>query len=456
MLEFDSIGDVFWFRWGDGLILSLDQLSDGTVLTNVDELSGNQSLHVVVGPEPSGIPTLGTAIYDFAGGTQSTSVSGATIGEGVTAGFVGIDFLSSSGFLQMNVLHDSIDYLISGNLGLVASENALFDNEFGGVGVIASTNVAGSACNPDCIVELDGGFVGESFEFQSELFPKYLGFEYDIAETDEITGVAAFKLDDTTLSIVTPEQLLLQQTLTGVAVAELSPLIQIADLLVTGDPVTSISGLGQISFAPTAAGYSLTNDSAQTFETFNDGTLFVTRWSNGQVTDVFSGSPTVRNLNGDQGAHIVLTDPTLTIPTSGTATYDFIPGSATLTTHDSGSDTADGGITSGNIQLDFLLALAFPNFNLEHDGEAFNVQQPSGISFANLPGSATDHMGFYGFATATSPVICSSPCSAELGATFGGNMDPGIGNVPSHIGLVYRVFTGDPFTGAGGFGYSGP
>lgn len=445
VLEFTTFNEIFWFRWGDGNFLSFNT-DLGFFETVLDEFTGHQSLHVIAGPEPASVPSVGSAYYDFVGGTQSTSVSGATTGLGVTSGFLSVSFNSGQGFLDMDVTHNNIDYFISGNLLVNPSENEIFDQFFN---VFASTSAAGSACNPDCPVQVDGGFAGPEFEFDLELFPKYIGLQYDIEETDVILGVAAFKLDDSSI------QTLLNSTLTGISIRPGVSPIQMAEVTVSGNPVVNVSSnLSRIGFAPTGASFSLNNDSATAFETFNDGTLFISRWSGGNVTDIFGGSPTVNSLNSDQGVHIVLGLPTSPVPTTGTATYQFIPGSATLTTHVSGSDTPDGGINSGSIQIDFLSALAFPNFTLEHDGDIFTVTQPSGLPFQSLTSGASTQRGFFGFATASSAVICSSPCGVELGGTFAGNTSSPIGNIPAELGVVYQVFTGDPFTGAGGFGLS--
>lgn len=183
-------------------------------------------------------------------------------------------------------------------------------------------------------------------------------------------------------------------------------------------------------------------------EPTNDGTLFITRWSNGNVNDSIAGPFA---LNSDQGIHFALG-----VPTTSTATYNFITGSATRTTHVDGSDLADGGITGGSIQLDFGAELAFPGFTVFHDIETFTLSASGGLPFKTLVGSTTTQGGFFGIGDANSPSICISTCSAQIEASFAGDKSASIGNVPAEPGVVYRIFTASPFTGAGGFAHTGP
>ncbi|MCZ6525351.1 MAG: hypothetical protein O6928_02135, partial [Gammaproteobacteria bacterium] len=368
----------------------------------------------------------------------------------------------ANGSINMFVNHAGIDYLVSGSLNILANENAIFDQFFN---VIASTSAAGSACNPDCLTEIDGAFFGPGIDTNNT--PQYIGLGYDIEETDLITGVAGF--ETITGLIQTPQQQLLTTTLTGVSIpGTLLFINQIADASLTGDPPTSIASLLQADFTGGASPDILTLVTAQNFDTFNDGTLFITRWSGGDITDVFNnGTPNTFTLTADKGVHLVLGIPTTSIPTQavgGTATYNFIVGSATKTTHLAGVSNP-GGITGGTIELNFFLAEAFPSIDILHDGETFNLTGPSAgyvaIPFQTLVGSATTQSGYFGSGEASSPSFCSSPCSASIGAVFAGDSSAGsaagIGNIPAEIGVVFRINTNiipDPFstfTGAGGF-----
>ncbi|MBT7950607.1 MAG: FecR domain-containing protein, partial [Gammaproteobacteria bacterium] len=180
--EFTSVDGLGFGRWADGLVLSV--FEDGEV--GVDELVDNQSIHFVFGPEPGPLTTSGTATYGFLGGTQSTSVSGATIGDGVTKGFLGVDFGTAKGFIHMDISHSGTQYLVDGELNIGAADQTFTDFD------VQAFAAGSAACVNGCNTFIDGTF------FAPELagFPKFAGLEYDIQDTDVVTGVAAFKLND--------------------------------------------------------------------------------------------------------------------------------------------------------------------------------------------------------------------------------------------------------------------
>ncbi|MFQ5659947.1 MAG: FecR domain-containing protein [Gammaproteobacteria bacterium] len=464
LAEFTVTGGLSTGRWANGRFLSLEPPGPGVSNpAEVDVLTGFQSLHFVFGQEPPPLPTLGTASYNLINSTNSTSVDGATIGQGATGGFIAVNFGMSTGFINMDVTHNSVNYLVSGNLTIQANNNSIFDQFFN---VIASTTNGNSACNPDCLTEIDGAFIGPGIGTNNT--PQYLGLEYDISERNdtatgatigpgaEITGVAGFETNPSLIQVLTPQQQLLATTITGVSIPGTLPFInQLADVVLTGDPPTSVASLVQANFAPSALPDILTRVTAQNFDTFNDGTLFITRWSGGTITDVFNnGAPNTFALTADQGVHFAFGIPTTSVPSSGQGTYNFINGSATQSTHLSGPNNPGDGITGGTIQLDFLSAVALPTINVLHDGDNFVLTDPSGLPFQTLAGSTTTQTGFFGTGIAASPIICSSPCNVDIGATFAGDSSSTIGNVPAEIGVVFKVFTTDPFTGAGGFGLS--
>ncbi|MEX2523741.1 MAG: FecR family protein, partial [Gammaproteobacteria bacterium] len=190
----DGLG---WGRWSGGNFLVVDALGE----TELIELVDHQSLHFIFGPEPPEIPTQGGAIYDFIGGTQSTSASGATIGEGVTEGFLFADFGASAGGIEMTVSHDSNDYHVAGFLAMDTEENSIFDQD----SVFATTGLDGSDCNPSCPTFIEGGFAGPD---NGDGTPTHVGIEYDIQEEDIIMGVAGFGLAGGDATQVKDDQIL--------------------------------------------------------------------------------------------------------------------------------------------------------------------------------------------------------------------------------------------------------
>ena len=176
-------------RWSNGHILSVDKdLATGEFKeTNVDVLTGNQSLHFIFGEEPGPITSTGSALYQFTVGTNSTSISGDTIGDGATNGFISVTFSTSDAFLQLDVEHAGSQYMINGNLMIDGA--SLQDTN-----VFATTSTNGSACNPVCPTFVDGGFAGPDAPSMPGM-PNNIGIEYDIQDTDVITGVAGFSYE---------------------------------------------------------------------------------------------------------------------------------------------------------------------------------------------------------------------------------------------------------------------
>lgn len=175
---------IGWGRWANGQVL----ITDDTGHTSIKNLAGNQSVHFVFGPEPPVIPTMGTATYGFLGGTHSTSVSGATIGNGVVDGFIGVDFTNALANLYMDVSHAGNLYGVSGNLNMDAAANHITDIPQQ-VTAYLSPGTIGGPCNNGCATRIDGSFVGPT---DSNGNPANIGIAYSIETHDPITGAAAF------------------------------------------------------------------------------------------------------------------------------------------------------------------------------------------------------------------------------------------------------------------------
>ena len=191
-----NTGRVLPGRWyclgplgGDGgnvLVVDVDIVagsSGGNKTVEKLTFAGNQSLAFVTGDAPATPLQGATGTYQFIGGTQSTTASGATIGQGVTSGELIFDFGSLLGTVAMTVNH-LIDYNVTGFLEIDDTNPRLFFD----TDVTAITT--GGNCDTGCTTFIDGGFAGAL----SGASPAHAGLEYDIADpVDGILGVAAFE-----------------------------------------------------------------------------------------------------------------------------------------------------------------------------------------------------------------------------------------------------------------------
>jgi len=151
----------------------------------VDTLTAYQSLHFIYGDTPATPATGATGTYNFIGGTQSTTVSGATIGMGVTSGQLTFDFDALTGTVAMTVNHLT-DYNVAGGLVIDNINPGVFFDQ----NVTATT--MGGNCDNGCATFIDGGFAG-ALSGGAQASPAFAGLEYDIMDpVDGIMGVAAF------------------------------------------------------------------------------------------------------------------------------------------------------------------------------------------------------------------------------------------------------------------------
>ena len=177
---------IAWGRWADGNVLIMDE----TGHTEVQQLTDNQSIHFIFGPEPPLIPNTGYASYGFLGGTHSTSASGATLGDGVLDGGIYVYFSDASAFLGMDVGHNGGVYSVYGTLQIDAADNHITGMP-GQVSAYMYDNPArfNTICGDGCSAYLEGGFAGP---MDTQGNPANIGIAYGIGERDPITGVAAF------------------------------------------------------------------------------------------------------------------------------------------------------------------------------------------------------------------------------------------------------------------------
>ncbi len=161
LAEYFPGNGIAWGRWaGDGgniLVVDVDIVAGSPgVNKTVEKLTftGKQSLAFVTGDAPATPLQGATGTYQFIGGTQSTTASGATIGQGVTSGELIFDFGSTPiGTVAMTVNHLT-DYNVTGFLEIDDTNPRLFfDTD-------ATAITTGGNCDTGCTTFIDGGFAG--------------------------------------------------------------------------------------------------------------------------------------------------------------------------------------------------------------------------------------------------------------------------------------------------------
>lgn len=494
--EFTPIADLGLGRWADGRVLSID--ADTTDQVVIDDLTANQSVHFIFGPEPATIPTLGSAVYDFVGGTQSTSASGATIGNGVIRGGLFVDFNTSFAALGIDVDHAGILYSVGGPLTVDTANNGFFDilGLEPDSSIKAVTTAANSACNPSCPTFIEGLF----FSPDVNGFPKFAGLEYDIQETDVVSGVAAFELfGSSTASSTATSGLVLQVVTPDTDPGSLNEADEAGLFGVTlfsnagGDPISflgteevndgmggtdvfirfatidlngmlnsnapaQVAGiLGALGVADPADIASFRQNPATVAEFTTIGDIGFGRWANGRVltTEVqvsTAGGVTtttplrseVRELNNNQSLHFAFGPEPEQIPTSGSGTYSFLGG--TKSTSVSGA-TIGNGIQGGSINVNFGTSNASIGMSVDHAGTNYSVSGNLTIDTARndifeTPNSVT--------AMTTAPSACNPSCNTFIDGGFAGPLNAS--NQPKHIGIEYDIQETDAITGVGVFG----
>ena len=188
--DFIESNGLTWWRWTNGLLLGLDVLENGDINVEVDEFTGNQSHHIIVGPPPTFMPTTGTATYTFVGSTDSSTESGAgPTGNGVTSGMLQAFFGTAIPFVSVNL---NVDHGGAYNVnGSVDIDGHYFSTVIGGSMVTATgSGTAGTACTVGCPVDMSGFFSGTN---TSTTAPPAAGISFVIQETDPIIGAAGFE-----------------------------------------------------------------------------------------------------------------------------------------------------------------------------------------------------------------------------------------------------------------------
>ena len=468
-----------WGRWANGHVLTIYYDSGSETTSQVHDLSGNQSVHFIYGPEPPAmLPITGTASYDFLGGTQSTSLGGSTIGQGVTDGSISFNFTTSFGSLDMDINHNNTQYVVAATL------YASTPDIIAGAGD-ATTAASTSYCVEGCGFSLVGSFAGTTTEGP----PQFLNFGYTVDEADPFIGVASFKFDSIALatSTVIPIDGLLtiepDFTLPGnfdagrhiQGTGFLNSSNEFIGALVT-DAYDNTRGAGTINLDAVLGGddasavaevQSLYNgapgaSSAATAVATNPATVAEFsydstngigwgRWANGEYLSFGdSGDPAeARSFSGNQSLHFIFgQDPPDMSALTSTATYSFLGG--TSSTSASGSGALGNGVTSGTIQVNFALSDANINMVVNH-GVNYNV---SGSLYVDTAANEL-YDAVPGDVTASSSSPTCSVCNVTINGGFAG---PAVtGGEPKYTGIDYAIQdSADTIMGVAGFQYSGP
>ena len=169
-----------WGRWTQGNLLDVEATAT-EFRAGVTALSGHQSRHWILGPRPERLPISGVARYGLAGGTSSTTLTGDTIGAGLTAGEVVVDFHSLAVSTSLAVSH--------GGAVEVSTSGSLFP---GGLGFATVGSAAGGACGAGCDARVNGVLTNAG----GGPVPDGLGAAYSLAPAtgDTIHGVGGFGL----------------------------------------------------------------------------------------------------------------------------------------------------------------------------------------------------------------------------------------------------------------------
>jgi len=474
----DATLGVGWGRWANGHVLTLYYDSESASYSQLYDLTNNQSVHFIYGPEPPAtLPTIGMASYDFFGGTHSTSLSGATIGNGVTSGTISFDFATSFGTLDMDVNHNSMQYAVNADL-------YAYDINFVYGGGDAYTSASTSYCVDGCGVYIIGSFAGDTSGN-----PQFINFHYQVDEADPFIGVASFKFgslvvpssivsfydgiigvsaDDPTLptdvgpdsggntvsAFYNASNQIIGVMLTSSDITPRRELYTInLDAMLGGNDATAVAEVQSLynnaSNASSAASAVAANP-ASVGEFFYDAAKGVGwgRWTNGNVLEIQGTSAAAVNLSGTQSLHFMFADVTTDISGfSSTATYNFLGGTQATSTN--GADPAGSGVTSGSILVNFGLSDADITMTVNH-GIDYSV---SGILYAD-PIDSSIYDAVHGDVTASSSSSTCNPCDVYINGGFAGLASGGV--APQFVGIKYEIQEPNIVMGVAGFEYSGP
>ena len=187
-----SDGIIFMNRWTNG---TTSGTADGVGFTF--PLVDNQSIHNIFAGSAVPVPVTGSASYGFLASTDSTTSSGIGIGNGITSGTIGVDFLNATVGLNMNINHVATNYTVSGAAAIQNFTIGSFSADVFGSGP-GTFNTVGGGCGSGCGTNVAGFFAGgETTAIGST--PNRIGLQYAFFEPvlnggDGVGGAGAFTL----------------------------------------------------------------------------------------------------------------------------------------------------------------------------------------------------------------------------------------------------------------------
>lgn len=170
-------------------------------------------------------------------------------------------------------------------------------------------------------------------------------------------------------------------------------------------------------------------------------------FTNGTLRDPTGGHA----LGANEGFHVVMGIPTPAMPTSGSATYNMIPGGFTRPTF---SDNIGAGLGTGTVTSAMLSAMfgpsppsVFTDATISFSsGNTYMLSGSGPISGAGFTGGASFSR------TAGTSTVCATSCSGSfLGFFSGANTSTPAPVSPPFAGYVYKV----PVPGSPGFAING-
>ena len=372
-------GVLTYGRFVDGNLLNFTFFeftdSEGGVETDFDTelvtLSGFQSWHFIYGADPGPVTSTAFASYVFSGGTFSTSVSGATLGSGVTAGRLDWDFLLGEGALSMTVSHAGMNWLVDGSLrsDVDVDDRAFFDDDVTatGKGTVVSAGISGFFAGPS-----KGGV------------PIAAGLNYLIEDSDPIIGVAGFGLESISESSGQAGLPLGSVVAFGENVSDSSNTVLMN--AIAGSAVIDGTNAGAVTTGGVVRGlistpFAADATAATVIESGNLGGLGASwaRLRDNLVTVHTALSPSTERV-GD--LHVAYTtQPTLTLPSVGSFNYSTLLGGTSPTLNRAGDGTTYTGTHSVSVAVDFAAGVLF---NFAVSGSVSGASASYSMSTSNV------------------------------------------------------------------------